>query len=84
MIIYKVTEVLIEIDKEEGEGYYSSLDKAKNAVLRRVEEVYTEEEMEHFKFEYSNGGYKYETFGNENIFDCVYWIDEIAMDEPIA
>lgn len=84
MSIYRVTEVLIEIDKKEGEGYYSSLDKAENAVLRRVAEVYTEEEMEHFKFEYSNGGYKYETSGNENIFDCVYWIDEIILDEPIT
>lgn len=83
MSIYKVTEVLIEIDKKEGEGYYSSLDKARNAVLRRVAEVYTEEEMEHFKFEYSDGGYKYETFGNKDIFDCVYWIDEILVDEPI-
>ena len=83
MIFYKVTEVLIEIDKKEGEGYYSSLDKAKNAVLHRVDEVYTEEEMEHFKFEQTEGGYKYETFGNENIFDCVYWIDEILVDEPI-
>ena len=83
MIFYKVTEVLIEIDKKEGEGYYSSLDKAKNAVLQRVDEVYTEEEMEHFKFEQTESGYKYETFGNENIFDCVYWIDEILVDEPI-
>lgn len=83
MSIYKVTEVLIEIDKKEGEGYYSSLFGAENAVLRRVAEVYTEEEMEHFKFEQTEGGYKYETFGNEDIFDCVYWIHEILLDEPI-
>lgn len=81
MIIYKVTETLIEIDKTEGEGYYSSLHKAQDAILSRVAEVYTEEEMENFKF--VRGGYQYETSGNENIFDCLYEIEEVALDEPI-
>lgn len=81
MIIYKVTETLIEIDKTEGEGYYSSLRKAQDAILNRVAEVYTEEEMENFKF--VRGGYQYETSGNEDIFDCLYEIEEIPLDEPI-
>lgn len=82
MIIYKVTETLIEIDKTEGEGYFSSLRKAQDAILNRVAEVYTEEEMENFKF--VRGGYQYETSGNEDIFDCLYEIEEIPLDEPIA
>lgn len=81
MIIYKVTETLIEIDKTEGEGYFSSLRKAQDAILNRVAEVYTEEEMENFKF--VRGGYQYETSGNEDIFDCLYEIEEIPLDEPI-
>lgn len=82
MIIYKVTETLIEIDKIEGEGYYSSLAKAQNAILDRVAEVHTEEEMENFQG-FVRGGYQYETSGNEDIFACLYEIEEIVMDEPI-
>lgn len=82
MIIYKVTETLIEIDKTESEGYFSSLRKAQDAILNRVAEVYTEEEMENFKF--VRGGYQYETSGNEDIFDCLYEIEEIPLDEPIT
>lgn len=84
MIIYKVTEVLIEISKKDGEGYYSSLSKAQDAILNRVAEVYTKEEMEHFKFVQDESGYHYDTSGNENIFDCVYWINAIELDAPIA
>ena len=82
MIIYKVTETLVEIDKAGGEGYFSSLRKAQDAILNRVAEVYTEEEMENFKF--VRGGYQYETSGNEDIFDCLYEIEEIPLDEPIT
>lgn len=82
MIIYKVTETLVEIDKAGGEGYFSSLHKAQDAILKRVAEVYTEEEMKHFKF--TGGGYRYETFGNEDIFDCLYEIEELVLDEFYA
>lgn len=82
MIIYKLTETIIEIDKVVGEGYFSSLHNAQEAILKRVAEVYTEEEMEHFKF--VRGGYQYETSGNEDIFDCLYEIEEIPLDEFFA
>lgn len=83
MIIYKVTETIIELNRVEGEGYYSSLSGAENAILHRVAELYTDEEMENFKFEQSDDGYQYRTSGNEYLFDCLYDIEEVALDEPI-
>ncbi len=82
MSIYKVTETIIETNTVGCEGYYSSLAKAQNAILDRVAEVHTEEEMENFKG-FVRGGYQYETSGNEDIFACLYEIEELVLDMPI-
>ena len=45
MTIYVVTETITEFKEENAWGYYSSLEKAQQAILKRVAEEYTEEEL---------------------------------------
>lgn len=81
MSIFTVKEFIIEPYEHCGDGVYSSLAEAQKAILERVAEDYTEEEMK--KFEFTFDGYEYETLGNDYIAPCVYYIEEVELNGPI-
>lgn len=83
MNIYYVIEYLTNRNYEENaSGFYSSLEKAQQAILDRVAEVYTEEEMKAFHF--SEDGCIYTTTENDYTEDCTYIIYENKMDERMG
>lgn len=77
MTVYYVTEILTRTGEENACGIYSTEQKAKDAILARVAQEYTPEEMENFSFD-ENGEYVTET--NEWVLGCTYQINEIEMD----
>lgn len=80
MKVYYVTETVTHIGEESACGIYSTKQKAKDAILSRVAEAYTIEEMKHFKF--VNDEYITET--NDWVNGCIYTIDEIEIDSELA
>jgi hypothetical protein len=78
----KIYEVVEYVDGEENaNGYYSSLEKAQQAILTRVKECYTNEEMKAFHFD--EYGYSYSTTENKYSVACNYTIFKIKLDEEI-
>lgn len=82
MKIYTVTEYITDGREENAFGVYSSLANAQHAILERVAEEYSEEEMVQFKF--SREGMTYITTDNEWVVGCTYEIDEIETDGKIC
>lgn len=80
MKVYYVTETITETGEENACGIYSTKQKAKDAILARVAQEYTPEEMEHFKF--INNEYITET--NDWVEGCTYTIDEIEIDAELG
>ena len=80
MKIYEVVEYIVALTEENADGLYSSLEKAKAAILARVAEEYTEEEMKSFYFDENN---VYMTVSNEWTNGCAYYIYERELDSPI-
>ena len=80
MKIYEVVEYTGVVLEENADGLYSSLEKAKAAILARVAQEYTEEEMKSFYFDENN---VYMTVGNEWTNECTYYIYERELDSPI-
>ena len=72
--IYKVTEIITDTKEENSWGYYSSLKRAQKAILKRVAEAYTPQEMANFHF--SNDGYYYQVPDNEWASGCEYTIED--------
>lgn len=81
MKVYYVTEVLTHNGEENACGIYTTEQKAKDAILTRVAQEYTPEEMEQFHFDENN---EYVTETNEWIFGCTYTIDEIETDKELG
>lgn len=82
MIIYHVVEYITDGWTENADGYYSTLEQAQQAILERVAENYTPEEMKHFEFE--EEGYSYDTPENDSVVGCTYIIFRHRLDEPIG
>ena len=80
MKVYEVDEYIVLRTEENGHGLYSSLEKAKAAILARVAQEYTEEEMKSFYFDEDN---VYMTVGNDWTNGCAYYIYERELDSPI-
>ena len=80
MKIYEVVEYIVALTEENADGLYSSLEKAKAAILARVAQEYTEEEMKSFYFDENN---VYMTVSNEWTNGCAYYIYERELDSPI-
>lgn len=80
MKAYYVTEFLTDGWIENACGIYTTEQKAKDAILRRVAELYTPEEMELFGFEHG----VYVTPENEEYVGCTYNIDVIEMDQDLS
>lgn len=83
MSIFKVKEFVIKPYECNGEGIYSSLAEAQKAILKRVAEDYTKEEMKKFKFTFK-GCDEYRTSGNDWTEPCIYYIEEIELNAPIV
>lgn len=81
MTIYYVTEYITQDMVENAEGYYSTKEKAQEAILARVAEEYTPEEMKSFHFD--EIGETYITTDNEYIAGCTYYISPIELDKEI-
>lgn len=81
MTVYYVTEVLTYSGEENTCGIYSTEQKAKGAILARVSQEHTPEEMEHFHFDEDN---VYVTETNDWVFGCTYTIYEMEMDSELA
>lgn len=82
MTIFTVKEIIVEPYERYGDGVYSSLAEAQKAILERVAEDYTEEEMK--KFEFTFDGYEYDALGNDYIAPCIYYIEEVELNAPIS
>ena len=80
MRLYYVTEIITSTGEENACGIYTTKQKAKDAILSRVAEEYTIEEMKHFGF--VNDEYITET--NNWVEGCTYTIDEIEADTELA
>ena len=80
MKIYEVDEYIVLRTEKNAHGLYSSLEKAKAAILARVAQEYTEEEMKSFYFDEDN---VYMTVGNDWTNGCAYYIYERELDSPI-
>lgn len=80
MKIYEVVEYIVLRTEKNGHGLYSSLEKAKAAIIARVAQEYTEEEMKSFYFDEDN---VYMTVGNDWTNGCAYYIYERELDSPI-
>ena len=81
MKVYYVTEVLTYSGEENACGIYTTEQKAKDAILARVADVYTPEEMKHFQFDENN---EYVTDSNDYVLGCTYTIDEIETDRELG
>lgn len=81
MIVYYVTEVLTHNGEENACGIYTTEQKAKDAILTRVADVYTPEEMKRFQFDENN---EYVTDSNDYVLGCTYTIDEIETDKELG
>lgn len=81
MKIYMVTEYITDGWEENASGIYSSLANAQHAILERVAEEYSEEEMAQFKF--SSDGMTYITTDNDWVVGCTYEIEEVETDGKI-
>lgn len=81
MKVYYVTERITYSGEENACGIYTTEQKAKDAILARVAQEYTPEEMEKFSFD-ENGEYVTET--NEWVLGCTYQIDEIETDKELG
>ena len=79
MKIYEVVEFVGY--EESANGYYSSLEKAQQGILTRVQDAYTDEEMKAFHFD--EDGYGYSTTENEWVVACRYIIFEHELDKEI-
>lgn len=82
MTIYTVTETITEFNEENAWGYYSSLEKAQQAILKRVAEEYTEEEMKNCYWQYE--GTQYITPDTDWVAGCTYDIGEYELDGELA
>lgn len=82
MIVYYVTERITKTSEEIACGIYSSLERAHQAILQRVSEDYSPEEMKEFKF--SEDGTSYETFENEWFYGSTFEIDRILVDKDLG
>lgn len=82
MTIFTVKEIIVDTYRRGGEGIYSSLLEAQKAILDRVADTYSKKEME--KFEFSFDGYEYDALGNDYTPPCVYYIEEVELNAPIA
>ncbi len=82
MTIYAVTEIITESKEQNAWGYYSSLEKAQQAILKRVAEEYTEEEMKNFHWQY--GDTRYVTPDTDWVAGCTYDIEEYELDGELA
>ena len=80
MTLYYVSETLPNTGEENACGIYTTKAKAKNAILSRVAQEYTSEEMKNFKF--INNEYVTET--NEWVYGCTYTIDEIKVNAELG
>lgn len=81
MTLFYVTETLTHNGEENACGIYSTEQKAKDAILARVTQEYTPEEMEYFYFDENN---EYVTDTNEWAYGCTYQIDELELDEELG
>ena len=81
MTLFYVTEIITHNGEENACGIYSTEQKAKDAILARVAQEYTPEEMEHFSFDENN---EYVTETNEWVHGCTYQIDELELDKELG
>ena len=82
MKVFTVKEIVARTFVRSGEGIYSSLAEAQKAILERVAEDYSKQEMKGFKFTFD--GYEYKTSGNDWAVPCDYYIKEVELNAPIA
>ena len=80
MKVYYVTEVLTYNGEENACCICSTEQKAKDAILARVAQEYTPEEMKHFSFDENN---EYVTDTNDWVNGCTYQINEFELDEEL-
>ena len=81
MIIYIATEYVLPDYTENATGYYSTREKAKEAVLARVATEYTSEEMKNIQFDEYDG---LRTPATNWLNPCLYTIDEMELDEEMG
>ena len=81
MKVYYVTERITYSGEENACGIYTTEQKAKDAILARVAQEYTPEEMDNFSFDENN---EYVTETNEWVLGCTYQIDEIETDKELG
>lgn len=87
MTIYEVIEYITEDFKKDGvqgenaSGMYSSIDKARQATLARIAEVYTEEEIAEMNI--PNDWEYLEVPENEWASSCTYIIYSYELDRRI-
>lgn len=82
MKVFTVKEVIARTSECYGEGIYSSLAEAQKAILERVAEDYSKQEMKGFKFTFD--GYEYKTLGNDWAVPRDYYIKEVELNASIA
>lgn len=80
MRLYYVTEIITKTREENACGIYTTEQKAKDAILSRVAQVYTPEEMKCFEFVND----EYITESNAWVEGCTYTIDEIEVDAELV
>ena len=84
MTIYEVVEYITEDFKKDGihgenaSGMYSSIEKARQATLARIAEVYTEEEIAAMNI--SDDWEYLEVPSNEDVEGCTYIIYTYELD----
>lgn len=81
MKVYYVTERITYSGEENTCGIYTTEQKAKDAILVRVAQEYTPEEMENFSFDEND---EYVTETNEWVLGCTYQINEIETDKELG
>lgn len=81
MILYYVAEYILDTWKENACGIYTDKDKAKEAILARVAQEYTPEEMKHFQFDAND---EYTTTSNKWVNACNYIIYPMEVNAKLA
>lgn len=82
MYIYQVQEFITDTDEENACGFYSTLEKAQDAIVKRIAEVYSDEEMECIDF--TNSGYLCVTPDTDTTCSCTYEITDWCVDEELG
>jgi hypothetical protein len=88
MTVYEVVEYITEdfkkdwANSENASGMYSSIEKARQAALARIAEVYTEEEIA--KMNIPNDWEYLEVPANEWTESCTYIIYSYELDERMG